>query len=116
AAAPSILPVVLLSLWICGCVGVLALWCVRWRRIQAAVRSAHPLSEGREWEALRRIERIAAIRRPTALVASDASMEPGVFDILRPVLMLPADIIHRLDDRQLDAILTHELCHVQCRD
>ncbi len=35
---------------------------------------------------------------------------------LRPVLVLPAQLLEHLNPRQLGAILTHELCHVQRRD
>src|SRR5207249_3925948 len=105
SVTPSILPPLLQCLWICGCLGVLVCWSVRWRRVQTAVRLARPSTEGREWEALRRIERLAGARRPTRLVASDSSMEPGVFGIFRPVLMLPAGVVQRLDGHQLDAIL-----------
>jgi uncharacterized protein (TIGR03435 family) len=43
-------------------------------------------------------------------------IEPGIFGIIRPVLLLPEGIEDRLDRAQLDAILAHELCHVRRRD
>jgi uncharacterized protein (TIGR03435 family) len=43
-------------------------------------------------------------------------VEPGIFGIFRPVLLLPERIGERLDRAQLDAILAHELCHVRRRD
>jgi uncharacterized protein (TIGR03435 family) len=43
-------------------------------------------------------------------------MEPGVFGIFRPVLLLPEGIADRLTPAQLEAILAHELCHVRRRD
>jgi uncharacterized protein (TIGR03435 family) len=50
-------------------------------------------------------------------VRSTASMiEPGVFGIRRPVLLLPQGIDERLTPEQLDAIVAHELCHVRRRD
>src|SRR6185312_6385012 len=44
------------------------------------------------------------------------NLEPGVFGILRPVLLLPEGIRERLNDSQLQAIVAHELCHVRQRD
>ncbi len=35
---------------------------------------------------------------------------------LRPVLVLPAQLMERLNPPQLSAVLTHELCHVRRRD
>ena len=43
-------------------------------------------------------------------------MEPGVFGILRPVLLWPEAISHHLDDAHLEAVLAHEACHVHRRD
>jgi uncharacterized protein (TIGR03435 family) len=43
-------------------------------------------------------------------------VEPGVYGFLRPVLLLPAGISGRLNQIQLDAILTHEFCHVRRKD
>jgi beta-lactamase regulating signal transducer with metallopeptidase domain len=47
---------------------------------------------------------------------SRASLEPGVFGIVRPVLVWPERISERLDDEQLEVILAHEVGHVRRRD
>jgi uncharacterized protein (TIGR03435 family) len=43
-------------------------------------------------------------------------LEPGVFGIHKPVLLLPEGITERLTPAQLEAILIHEMCHVRRRD
>jgi len=93
-------PIAILGLWVCG-FGVIALVRFRsWLRIRAAVRSSTPLP-------------IPA----TVEVRSSADLlEPGVVGLLRHVLLLPAGIIERLTQPQLQAVLTHELCHVRRRD
>ena len=111
-----LLPPVLVALWLCGFVVVLFVWYARWRRISAALREAAPLSEGREVEALRRMERLGGIRKRIELLLSPASLEPGIFGIARPVLVWPKGISERLDDAQLEAILAHEVWHVRRRD
>jgi uncharacterized protein (TIGR03435 family) len=112
----GLLPVLLLALWFCGFVAVLLYGWARWRRVAVAVRSATPLTEGRELEALWKMGQ--AIHLPTAirLVSSNAKLEPGVFGIFRPILWLPAGIGNRLEDAELEAILAHELCHIRRRD
>jgi bla regulator protein blaR1 len=50
------------------------------------------------------------------VLSSPAMLEPGVFGIFRPVLLLPEGITDRLAPAHLDAILAHELCHVRRRD
>ena len=74
------------------------------------------LAEGREVEALRRMERIAGVRQRIEIRLSRASIEPGIFGMVRPVLMWPEGISRHLDDAQLDAILTHEVQHVHRHD
>jgi bla regulator protein BlaR1 len=107
----TIWPALLLTLWACGCVAVLLFWWLRWRRVTAVARAAMPLTEGREFEILRRLQ-----RKHISVRSSEASLEPGIFGIFRPVLLLPAGIAERLDDAQLEAIIAHELCHVRRRD
>ena len=123
AHAPSITSSILLqltqamgALWLAGFLAVLALWCVRWRRISAATKHAVPLQEGREVEVLRRMERVGGIRRPLAMLLSRTSLEPGIFGIARPVLVWPEGISKHLDDQHLEAILAHEVWHVRRRD
>jgi bla regulator protein blaR1 len=123
AAAPTILqsvlhllPALLTAMWLCGFAAVLLLWCLRWRRIAAAIREAAPVHEGREIEALRRLNRIAGLRVPLEMVVSRASLEPGVFGIARPVLIWPEGISEHLDEAHLEAVLAHEVWHVRRRD
>jgi uncharacterized protein (TIGR03435 family) len=112
------LPMALMVVWLCGFAVVLFRWMEQWRRVSAAVRDAEPLCEGREVEMLRRLERteIGDARKGIEMVASPESMEPGVFGIVRPVLVWPEGISERLDDAHLEAVLAHELWHVRRRD
>jgi uncharacterized protein (TIGR03435 family) len=106
ASTSSILP----ALWIFGSVAVLTFWLMRWQRAARVLRQANPITEGRAFDRLRRLD------ARTKLVSFGSSIEPGVFGILRPVLYLPEGITDHLDDAQLDAILVHELTHIRRRD
>ncbi len=110
------LPGIIAVLWVAGFVTVTGLWWLRWRRVAAAMRDAVPLSNGREVKALRQVERTAGIRRPIAFWTSQSSLEPGVFGIVRPMLLWPSGISERLQDAHLEAILAHEVQHVRRRD
>jgi len=85
----GVLPAGIAGLWLCGFLGVLGLWSMRWRRMTKVLREATPLRQGREAEALRRAERLTGIRAPIELLSSPASLEPGIFGIARPVLVWP---------------------------
>ena len=98
AAGP--LPAILLGIWACGFAGISLSWWLRWRRIRAVVRAASPVH----------------MEVPIRAMYSRTSLEPGVFGVFRPVLLLPEGISERLAPAQLHAIIAHELCHVRHRD
>ena len=111
-----ILPPMLTAVWLSGFITMMSFWCVQWRRISRLVRSARPLIEGREVDLLRKAERVARLPRSVPLLPSGNSMEPGVFGIIRPVLLWPEGIARHMDDAHLESVLAHEVCHVQRRD
>lgn len=98
--AASHLPVVLLDIWACGFLGISCSWWIRWRRILATVRSGSAM-------------RLAI---PIPARSTPALLEPGIFGVFRPVLLLPEGIFKRLTSTQLQAVLAHELCHIRYRD
>jgi bla regulator protein blaR1 len=116
SVSSSLFPAALLLFWLTGFVAVIAIWFVRWRRICAAICESTPLPDGPEFEALRRLERAAGVPERLRILSSPTMLEPGVFGIIRPVLLWPERISERLTRDQLEAVLAHELCHVRRRD
>lgn len=106
----------LAAVWLGGIFVVFAFRYAQWRAITNLLRRSTPFSDGREVEALRKMERIARMSRRIEVISSPGSLEPGVFGFVRPVLLWPEGISHHLDDAHLEAIVTHEVCHVQRRD
>jgi uncharacterized protein (TIGR03435 family) len=102
AAAPSsnLLPAVLLVVWFVGFTISAVAWYRWWQRFRAAIRIATPLP----------------LDLPVPVMTSPERLEPGVFGIRNPVLLLPEGIGDRLEPEQLRSILAHELCHVRRRD
>jgi bla regulator protein BlaR1 len=103
AVAPSAgnwTPGLLFAIWLCGAATVLFRWAREWLRIRAIVRSAKLLS----------------IDFPIGVRSTMTLLEPGVFGIVRPVLLLPEGIQDRLSAAEFAAVLAHELCHVRRRD
>jgi uncharacterized protein (TIGR03435 family) len=93
-------PVILLAAWLCGFLFVIFSWMRGWLRIRAAIRSSSR----------------AALLAEVPVLCSPMPLEPGVFGIFRPVLLLPQGIDDRLSQAQLDTIIAHEICHVRRRD
>ncbi len=100
AQRPSRLPSILWTVWGCGFAGISCSWWIRWRRISAAVRAGSEMPLG----------------LPIRAISSRSFMEPGVFGIFRPVLLLPEGIFEHLTSEQWKTVVAHELCHVRHRD
>ena len=96
----SLWPQTLLGLWAVGALLLAVRWLRRWRAVRQTVRAATPL----------------ALSAGVPVLSSAGVLEPGVFGILRPVLLLPPDIFDRLTPPQLAAVVEHEMCHVRRRD
>ena len=90
----------LAAVWFMGALVLAVRWYLRWRSVDSAFRSASRLE----------------LDAPVAVFSSREAVEPGIFGIFRPVLLLPAGIEERLTADEFDAIVAHELCHVRRRD
>jgi bla regulator protein BlaR1 len=99
-AATNEFSAILFGLWFCGFTILLIAWFRSWRHIRAVQRTAIPLH----------------LNLPIQVMSSPARLEPGVFGIRKPVLLLPEGITDRLTPLQLEAVLAHELCHVRRHD
>ena len=102
--------------WLAGTAVLLAAWLRRRREFSRSVRGGTEAWSGREFEALGRARSRLGLRREVLLVLSGGRAEPGVWRTRRPVLVLPSLIASELDDEELEAVLLHELAHVERRD
>lgn len=102
AATPAASPMAaaVLGVWFSGIAAGIVFWFCCWRRMRAARLAAIPLD----------------LDLPVPVFSSSMRLEPGVFGIYRPVLLLPEGIAARLSRPQLETIIAHELCHVRRRD
>ncbi len=98
--APDWTSLAIFGLWALGFTAIVLMRLRAWRRIQAAVRSSVPID----------------ISTAIEVRSSSTVLEPGVVGFMRPILLLPAGIVQRLQPPQLEAVLAHELCHVRRRD
>ncbi|MGB6687166.1 MAG: M56 and DUF3738 domain-containing protein [Terracidiphilus sp.] len=93
------LPIIVV--WACGSLIVVLRFWRNWRRINGTVRGASP---------------ITMLTASVPVLLTKSPLEPGVFGIFRPVLLLPASILNRLSPGQIEAIVAHEMCHMRQRD
>lgn len=95
----------ILAVWAVGSFLVLGVWAVRAYRLRQLIRGAK-----QESKPLSDQGRVIPVYR------TQADIEPGVFGLLRPVILLPQGIENRLSTTQFEAVLAHELCHIRRRD
>jgi uncharacterized protein (TIGR03435 family) len=93
-------PIVIGIVWAIGFLAITMARCRSWLRVRAALRAGTPIE----------------LPIPLRALITPGAEEPGVVGLLRPVLILPAQLLEHLNPPQLSAILTHELCHVRRRD
>jgi bla regulator protein BlaR1 len=86
--------------WALGFFAIIFARCRSWFRVRATVRASTPVE----------------LPIPVPAFIAPGAEEPGIVGFLRPVLVLPAQLLEQLNPRQLDAILAHEMCHVRRRD
>ncbi|MFT4114900.1 M56 family metallopeptidase [Silvibacterium sp.] len=87
-------------LWMLGACAVFGLWLRNWMIGAGIARRAAP------WMTMEGL----AVRKTRGV------LEPCVFGLIRPVLLMPEDLPARLTAQEIDAIVAHELCHVRRRD
>jgi TonB family protein len=102
--------------WLAGACLILLFWAARRRRFTRSLRLGRSLQQGREWQALGRAQQSLRMKRSVELLVSPLKIEPGVWRVRRPVIVLPESMGSLLDDDELEAILLHEMIHIQRRD
>ena len=103
AATVPVLPL-LFAAWGAGAAFVLLSWARQWWQVRRYIRGAAPL---------RRIDGVAVLASP---LMRDHRCEPGLFGLVRPVVLVPEGIADHLTASELDAVLVHEVCHARRHD
>lgn len=99
---------VLLGVWLCGAAVMLARLLARLREERQDEGSV----DGRCTTALRR----GCVSHGVPVIFSAARPGPSVGGVLRPHISLPFGIDRLLSERELDAVLIHEVTHARRRD
>jgi beta-lactamase regulating signal transducer with metallopeptidase domain len=88
------------TVWGLGSMCIVFRWMRGWRQVRAALLAASPIGQ----------------KDKVQVLSSPEIREPGIVGIFRPILLLPQGIESYLTPVQLEAILQHEIAHVQRRD
>lgn len=112
--APWLAPIV--ALWMFG-VSLLSLrlW-ANWLAVRR-LRASGSEIENRVWtRALARIQKRLVVARPVALLQTSAAAVPMVIGWLKPVVLVPVELVTGLTTAEIEAILAHELAHIRRHD
>ena len=105
----------LFGVYLLGALSVLGGAWVRSRRTRALLTDARPDQGRLELLVASLAERIG-VRRTPELLVGERVPGPLAFGWLRPRIALPRTLVERADERELEAVLAHELAHHARRD
>ncbi|MCP3164254.1 M56 family metallopeptidase [Myxococcus qinghaiensis] len=106
----------LLPAWCCGVLLLSARMLISWYAAQRLSR-LHTQEPAPAWrEALAQALSRLRLTRPVRLLASARVDVPQVIGLWRPLILVPAGAIAGLTPAQLEAVLAHELAHIQRHD
>ena len=106
----------LTAVWLAGSLTILLLWKIRRRKFLRSLQRGQTIQQGREWQALERAKETLRSKSMVGLLISPLKTEPAVWHVWRPIIVLPGSIASHLDDDELEAIMLHELVHIERRD
>ncbi len=102
----------LLAIWSLGATTLFGIWLVRLRNGKRPSKS--PTNE--EQQVMDRAQDLLRVRKPIQLRASEATDEPALWGIWRPVVGIPKGLSQRLTGSEFEAVLLHELAHARRYD
>lgn len=111
-----LVPLLLGIIWLLGTLSILAAWGLYWWRLRSVIRRAPRVVNGPEIRGLRELQEKGWVSASVELRLSETNLAPGIYGMMRPTLLWPTCISERLNSAQIEAILAHELCHIERRD
>jgi bla regulator protein BlaR1 len=91
---------IILAIWSIGSTALICCRLLQWSKLRAIVKASSPLN----------------IEAPIPVRQTETVLEPGIFGVFQPMLLLPKGIVTHLEPEQLNTIVAHELCHWRRRD
>lgn len=107
----------LLAVWLAGSLGLTLRWVSRSRKLHKVVQAAKQSIPSGELELrLQQLRDRLGLTRFVSLRLSEEISKPGVWGIRSPTILLPESMPEILSSEELDAVLLHELVHVERSD
>ncbi|MGH9822859.1 MAG: TonB family protein, partial [Blastocatellia bacterium] len=112
----AFLPVCLTAVWIAGFLFLAVRWAARCRNISIALNGATGPPAARELESVARLRSSGiAVSAPRVIITEKVSV-PCIWGVFKPALLVPESLRHELTDTELNALIAHEMIHLERRD
>ncbi len=85
-------------------------------KFKRLIRNARQVEDESVLRMLEACRKALVITKPARLVESRALAVPAVTGLFRPTLVLPEGLIRRIDSKQLECVILHELAHFKNGD
>lgn len=106
------LPLALVSLWLAISALLLGRVLKSWLSLSALRRTFRPL-EAAHRQSFSQLINALGITRQVSLCASEAVKMPLTIGWLRPVIVLPPELMAQLSEAECESIIAHELAHIK---
>ena len=103
-------------IWLTGFLFLVVRWARPNLRLARTVRAGRKMGSSRETEILRQVRSWLALNRQVQVLVSPRFTHAGLWGIRKPVILLPEGATVRLSDKELAAVLIHELVHLERKD
>ena len=102
--------------WLLGFASFVAAWAKRRVGVLSEVRQTEILQDGPISDAVVKVSKQLGVRQRVRVGISSQTVQPGVWGIWRPIVILPRGIVSQLSGGELRPLLVHELAHVRRYD
>ena len=102
--------------WLTGFVFFVVRWARASLSLAWAVKTSFGLVSSRETEILKRVRSWLLLKQEVDILVSAKVTEAGLWGIWRPTVLFPEEAACRLSDEELEAVMLHELLHVERKD
>ena len=102
--------------WLAGFVFFVVRWAKGALSLAWSVKISYGIVSSREREILKRVRSWLLLKQDVDILVSANVTEAGLWGIWKPTVLLPEEAACRLSDEELEAVMLHELLHVERRD
>lgn len=120
-SAPAItaLPVLLtwnslsITLWLAISLTLLCRYWHQRKHFQCLIRESSPIRDAKLLDVMNSWREHYRIKRRTRLLTTSRCLSPFTIGIWQPVIVLPQTLVESLKQKQIEAIIAHEMAHVK---